>query len=188
MLSIAFWISLAALLGLGACLVVSALRPALRIWPPPGRRSWQYWVVWTLTDVAAVGIVLVGVLDWNTFALGSWLRLPAGVALAAAGGAFATWGIRELSMHATLGLEAQLIRSGPYRWTRNPQYVGDIALLAGWAILCNSLATWVLCLLGMAWFALAPLIEEPWLREHYGEAYDRYRQQVPRYLGFPGDA
>ena len=37
----AFWIAFAALVVLGGCLVVSVLWPARRIWPPPGRHSWQ---------------------------------------------------------------------------------------------------------------------------------------------------
>ncbi|MDH3622522.1 MAG: hypothetical protein OES69_13780 [Myxococcales bacterium] len=35
----------------------------------------------------------------------------------------------------------------------------------------------------MAWFALTPFTEEPWLRKQYGEAYDAYCQRVPRFLG-----
>jgi protein-S-isoprenylcysteine O-methyltransferase Ste14 len=181
-----FWISFAALVGLGLLLVISVLRPARRIWPPPRRYSWEYRLVWTLTDVAALGIVLVGVLDWNTFALDHWIRLPVGGLLALGGGLFALWGIRHLSWHASLGLEAELVSSGPYRWTRNPQYVGDIVMLVGWGIIFNSLEAWILCLMGIAWFALAPLVEEPWLREQYGEPYERYRRDVPRFLGTRG--
>ena len=61
--------------------------------------------------------------------------------------------------------------------------MGDIALLVGWALVCGSPRTWVVSLLGAAWFALAPFTEEPWLREQYGPAYDAYRQRVPRFLG-----
>jgi protein-S-isoprenylcysteine O-methyltransferase Ste14 len=95
------------------------------------------------------------------------------------------WGIRTLSWHASLGLEAELVRGGPYRFTRNPQYVGDMALLAGFGLACNSLATWALCALGIACFAMAPFVEEPWLRREYGEPYERYRRRVPRFLGLP---
>ena len=77
------------------------------------------------------------------------------------------------------------MESGPYRVSRNPQYVGDIALLLGWGVACNSLLTWLLCLLGVAWFALAPLAEEPWLRERYGPPYEAYRGRVSRFLGLP---
>lgn len=183
LLTAVFAVTLAAELVLGAMLWVSIRWPAARVWPPPGRDSWQYRTVWALIDLVTVGIVCVGILDWSGFAPDSWLRISIGALLAAAGGAFALWGIRTLSWHASLGLEAELVRAGPYRWTRNPQYVGDIAMLAGWAIVFNSLLAWLLCLLAMAWFALAPVAEEPWLREHYGPAYDDYRRRVPRFFG-----
>lgn len=114
-------------------------------------------------------------------------RLGLALALAAAGGAFALRGFRALSLHQTLGLEGTLVEHGPYRVSRNPQYVGDIALLLAWGLACASLLTWVLCALGIAWFALAPLAEEPWLRERYGAPYEAYRRRVPRFLGRPAE-
>jgi len=184
-LSAVFALTLAAELALAALLVVSVWRPEARVWPPPRRCSWQFWTVWALTDLVTLGILVVGILDWNSLGLDLWLRASLGGVLAAAGGGFALWAIRTLSWHATLGLEVQLVDRGPYRWSRNPQYTGDIALVGGWALLCGSLLTGILCLLGAAWFALAPRAEEPWLRARYGPAYDDYRRRVRRFLGFP---
>lgn len=183
LVDLAFGTALAAPLVLGAALIDSILWPQRRIWPPPGRASWQYWLVWILFDIATLGVCAVGALDWNSFVFDHWLRLPIGAVVALGGGAFALWGIRHLSWHASLGLDHELVRSGPYRWTRNPQYVGDMTMLVGWGIVFNSLEAWVLCALGIAWFALAPIAEEPWLREQYGEPYEDFRRQVPRFLG-----
>jgi protein-S-isoprenylcysteine O-methyltransferase Ste14 len=183
MLSLTFAVTLVAELVLGALLIVSWVDPSRRVWPPPGRDSWQYRLVWLLTDVTAVGLIAMGILDWNTFGLDHWLRLPIGAGLGLAGLALALWGIRTLGIHRTSGLKDALVQAGPYQFTRNPQYVGDIGLLLGWAILCNSLLTWIVSVLAAAWFALAPFTEEPWLREQYGQAYDTYRRRVSRYLG-----
>ena len=183
MLTFAFAATVAAELLLGALLMASWIDPSRRVWPPPARDSWQYRVVWVLTDAAALGILAVGVLDWSTFAFAHWLRLPIGGGLAVAGLALALWGVRTLGIHRSLGLKDALVQAGPYRFTRNPQYVGDIVLLLGWAIVCNSLRTWIVSALAAAWFALTPFTEEPWLRKQYGEAYDAYRRRVPRYLG-----
>ena len=71
---------------------------------------------------------------------------------------------------------------GPYRISRNPQYVADIAMLAGFAILANSTYAWITCLLGMVWFVLAPFTEEPWLRDQFGVEYELYMKRVPRFL------
>lgn len=182
---IAFFISLGALLALGLCLSFSLVRPHARVWPPPGRHSWQLHLVWWLTVVSTAGIVLSGILDWNSGPLGHWLRLPVGAALVLGGLLLALAGINTLGRHATLGLEGTLIETGPYRWTRNPQYVGDMATLLGWAMICNSGRTSWLAMLAIACFALTPFTEEPWLREQYGEAYEAYRSRVARFLGRP---
>lgn len=186
LVSMAFFVSLGALLALGFCLAFSLVRPQARVWPPADRHSWQFHVVWWLTAVSTAGIVLTGILDWNSGPLGHWLRLPVGAALLLGGLLLALAGITTLGGHATLGLEGRLIESGLYRWTRNPQYVGDIAALLGWAMLCNSGRTWWVAMLAMACFAVTPFAEEPWLREQYGEAYDAYRSRVSRFLGRPG--
>jgi protein-S-isoprenylcysteine O-methyltransferase Ste14 len=185
MLGLTFAATLAAQLLLGAFLTMSWIDPSRRVWPPPARDSWQYRIVWILTDVSAVGVLAVGILDWNTFAIDHWLRLPIGGGLALAGLGLALWGVRALGIHRSLGLKDALVETGPYRFTRNPQYVGDIVLLLGWGILCNSLLTWIVSLLGMAWFAVAPFTEEPWLRARYGPAYEGFRRRVPRFLGRP---
>lgn len=182
MLDVILVASVAAKAVLGGCLVISVARPAMRVWPPPGPNSWQYRLVWTLTGLCAVGIVMVGVLDWNTFSFGHWLRIPLGTMLIAGGLGLALWGVRVLGVYATSGLKDSLIEAGPYRFTRNPQYVGDIVLLLGWGLLANSLRAWVLCILAMALFALTPFTEEPWLRKQYGEAYEAYCKRVPRFI------
>lgn len=185
LVSIAFFTTLGALLALGLCLAFSLVRPHARVWPPPARHSWQFRALWGLTVISTAGIVLTGILDWNTGPLGHRLRLPVGATLMLGGLLLAFRGMTTLGRHATLGLEGTLIESGPYRWTRNPQYVGDIVALLGWAVLCNSGRTSWLAILAMACFVLVPFTEEPWLREQYGEPYDTYRSRVARFLGRP---
>jgi protein-S-isoprenylcysteine O-methyltransferase Ste14 len=79
-----------------------------------------------------------------------------------------------------------LVAAGPYRWTRNPMYVGVTATLLGEALACwslplliHALCTWTtMCL-----FVL--LYEEPALARRFGESYRAYRRTVPRWLGLP---
>jgi hypothetical protein len=96
----------------GACLTFSLARPDARVWPPPGRRSWQFRVVWGLTLVSTAGIVLTGILDWNNGSLDFFLRLPVGSTLALGGLLFARSGMTTLGTHATLGLEGTLAAHG----------------------------------------------------------------------------
>jgi protein-S-isoprenylcysteine O-methyltransferase Ste14 len=165
-------------------LVLSIVSPRKRIWPPRGRRSWEFWFTWSLTSVALAGGMILGLFDWNRWLFPHWIRLPVGGLLVAAGISYALWGLRVLGSHASLGLGGRLVSSGPYRYSRNPEYVGDIVALLGYAIVSNSLLVLVVAALGAAWFALAPYAEEPWLRRQLGESYDEYARQVPRFIGF----
>ena len=167
---------------LGGSLVLTLAIPQIRVWPPPGRKSWQYHYTWGLTIASFLGIVAIGILDWNSFIFIHWVHSAIGSTLIMIGLSFATWSIHTLSVQTTLGLGGSLIKTGPYRYSRNPQYVGDIVALAGYAILTNSWMALITAILGMAWFALAPFTEEPWLSEHYGEEYEKYKSEVPRFL------
>ena len=71
---------------------------------------------------------------------------------------------------------------GPYRFTRNPQYLGNNVLFLGLSIIANSELLWVTHALLALVFIITPLSEEVWLKEQYGEEYERYRRDTPRFL------
>ena len=72
---------------------------------------------------------------------------------------------------------------GPYRYVRNPLYLGVVVLVAGLGILDQSplLLTWALALVGWFWFLLIPF-EEKELQVLFGERFSRYRREVPKLL------
>ena len=76
-----------------------------------------------------------------------------------------------------------LTLSGPYRWSRNPQYVGWFVALVGVAVMWW---TWE-CLIALAMMAAAihtlVLVEEEHLRRAFGEDYREFCRRTPRYLG-----
>ena len=79
------------------------------------------------------------------------------------------------------GLKDGFVSSGPYRFTRNPQYVGDIILFVGVSITANSLLLWITHALLILVFVIAPLTEERWLEDQYGQVYREYRRDIPRF-------
>ena len=164
---------------------VSIVAPRKRIWPPPSRHSWQFYSTWVGSYIALSGAFLLAVLDENSLRLALIVRLGVGVPLFLSGAALIAWASRTLTVHATLGLGGQLIRSGPYRWSRNPQYVGVCAYLASLTILSGSLLTGVACGAISLWFLTATFAEEPWLARQFGVEYEEYRRVVPRLLGWP---
>jgi len=77
----------------------------------------------------------------------------------------------------------QLVTTGPYRWTRNPMYLGHVLLLLGWALwLGQPLA--LLCVAAYAlWIDRLQIpAEERILRARFGAAYDAYLQRVRRWF------
>lgn len=94
----------------------------------------------------------------------------------------AIWGVKTLSTHSSLGLKGKLVTGGPYKYSRNPQYLGSIILIVGIIVFSNSILTLIVGLAGIFWFVLAPLTEEPWLREEFGEQYDEYCRKVRRFV------
>lgn len=80
----------------------------------------------------------------------------------------------------------QLVVVGPYRWVRNPMYVALALVLVGWTILFRSNAVAVYgTLLVIAFHLRVVLYEEPTLRRTFGESFERYRRDVPRWLPRP---
>jgi protein-S-isoprenylcysteine O-methyltransferase Ste14 len=166
-------------------LVVSIARPEMTLWPPPGKNSWQQHYMLTLTFMPMVLAIPLGFLDWNSFLWAHWSRYLIGAVLSVAGLWFALWGTRSLSLQASLGLKGEFIKTGPYRYSRNPQYVGWSAFFVGYVLLCNSVLILIVAAAGTVLFGLTPFTEEPWLRQRFGQKYDQYVAQVPRFAGIP---
>jgi protein-S-isoprenylcysteine O-methyltransferase Ste14 len=76
-----------------------------------------------------------------------------------------------------------LVQAGPYRWVRNPMYIGVLSVWFGEAILFHSLllAGCGLLIAGIVHLFVV-FYEEPALRRRFGESYEMYRRTVPRWL------
>ncbi len=177
-----FVVALVAEVLTAAAVCFSLAFPDRRAWPPPRQLSWQAVLIWVLFFVAGGGLIALGVLDWGNWALPPWMRWAVGAPLFLAGHSLALWAIGTLGLVRTLGSAGTLVRRGPYRFTRNPQYVGYSAALIGWALLSSSALTLLAALGGVIVFILAPRAEEPWLLSRYGPAYEEYRRAVPRFI------
>jgi len=182
-----FWGTMTAVGLLDLSLLAALLRPSLRIWPPPGRDTWQYRSVWTLFTAGFVGFLVVGVLDAGSLGLRAWIgeagtRLL-GSTLFMGGTAVASYAMGYLGLRGCLGLEAELVTEGPFAISRNPGYVGDLLLIVGYVVLTDSRLAGIVGAVGALWFLGAPFAEEPWLERQYGAAYRRYKTRHPRFLG-----
>lgn len=183
--AIIFWVVLGGAVISDGLLVLSIAKPNLRFWPLPPKPSWRYTVMritGPLTPLSLIGILALGPLDWDTFAWPHQSRFIVGGLLFASGGAFALWAAIGLGLSASQGYGGPLVARGAYQFSRNPQYVGTIAVLVGYSLICNSTLALAATLLWSSWYLLAPLAEESWLRERLGASFEAYAARVPRYL------
>ncbi len=114
----------------------------------------------------------------------------AGVTVAAVGMSFAVWGLREFGRARTtfdphrLEETSALVTSGPYRFSRNPMYVGLASVLTGLGLILGELLALVF---GVLLFAVLLTVlqirpEERMLSAKFGADYDSYRGRVRRWL------
>jgi protein-S-isoprenylcysteine O-methyltransferase Ste14 len=121
---------------------------------------------------------------WPRSLMLSWV----GVALLAAGLAFAVWARvhlgRNWSGTVTVKQGHELIRSGPYACVRHPIYTGILVAVLGTVIASGT----VHAALGLAVIAAALLrklrIEERFMRETFPGEYQRYSAAVPALIPF----
>jgi len=94
-------------------------------------------------------------------------------------------GYRHPRAGGTPGMEVppqQITTAGPYRWTRNPMYLGHLIFLTGLAITLWSVAA-VVVLAGRAlWFHRRVLADEARLEKIFGAEYTAYRARVKRWI------
>lgn len=120
-------------------------------------------------------------------ALPGWLR-PLGWILLIAGGAL---GLASVWLFLTTGKGTPapfdppqvFVAIGPYRYVRNPMYVGGVLVIAGVGLIVPSCA--ILILAALVWGLLQVMVvyfEEPELKKRFGRSYEEHTRKVNRWL------
>ena len=116
-----------------------------------------------------------------------WVAMP-GVVVMAIGAILAlacvgVFVIRGRGTPAVFDAPRAFVAVGPYRWARNPMYLGGWAMLLGFALYQRSLSMLVF---GLAWIFVVHLfvvyVEEAGLRKKFGETYDAYCKATHRWM------
>lgn len=160
----------------------SIARPEQRVWPPDHATAAIKFRVWFITVSIFAAAFVLGLWDWNRFDWPTSIRWGIGLPLILIGNIIVWLGVHKIGMAATSGEESGLKTDGLYSWSRNPQYVADMVILIGWVVLAASLWALPVLAIGLAVLLTAPLAEEPWLEERYGENYRSYKSKVRRYF------
>jgi len=106
---------------------------------------------------------------------------PVGLSLFFAGVSLRVWAQQHI--HYRLRVKKALTVTGPYKYVRNPIYLGNSAMLTGMTVLSELLWFLPLTLLWCAFvYGLVVQREERHLLEKYGAPYRRYGENVPRWI------
>jgi protein-S-isoprenylcysteine O-methyltransferase Ste14 len=113
------------------------------------------------------------------------LLFTSGIVITLSGEALRLWGVHHIGVISRTRSDrlGPLVASGPFAILRNPLYVGNIALWAGFALTARLvwLAPAILVVLGLEYHAIV-LWEEQLLESRLGDAYRDYAARVPRWL------
>jgi protein-S-isoprenylcysteine O-methyltransferase Ste14 len=114
-------------------------------------------------------------LGWIVVGIGALVLLPCLQAFA--------W--RGLGTPAPFDPPRRLVVTGPYRFVRNPMYLGLGLGLIGEAIIYPNITAWMLVLVAVLWMIVSLFVvfyEEPTLRRKFGSDYETYCRHVRRWL------
>jgi protein-S-isoprenylcysteine O-methyltransferase Ste14 len=116
-----------------------------------------------------------------------WPAAWVGAAVFALGFALAAWAVASMrragTRFETHQPTARIVTAGPYRFTRNPIYVGMFLALIGLAVGFDSL--WLLVALAMFYLVIRYGVvarEEAYLERKFGDAYLDYKSRVRRWI------
>lgn len=143
--------------------------------------------------VLFIGLVLIYVparlLSWSGIDRPAAIEVQqvAGIVIGAIGAAIALWCVLTFASlgrgtPAPFDPPRRLVIRGPYRFVRNPMYIGAGLALAGAALFYESLS--LLAYAGIFFLAthlFVILYEEPALRQTFGQEYEAYRGRVRRW-------
>jgi hypothetical protein len=76
----------------------------------------------------------------------------------------------------------RIVAEGPYRFLRNPMYLGHLIFMAGLGITFGSWAALVLLLVHIPWFHSRVLKDETQLEQRFGAPYLEYKSRVKRWI------
>jgi protein-S-isoprenylcysteine O-methyltransferase Ste14 len=150
------------------------------------RTSVALWIL----DIVHLSLVILASLNRVWFLpFSDTLSVPTGVLLFGVGTLLILAGMAKFrSLRRISGLEiSQLITTGVYSWTRNPQNLGWFLILLGISFIGRSGLAFLLAILGIILFHYYVIrVEEPCLERAFGDTYHRYKSDVPRYFGLLG--
>ena len=145
-------------------------------------------MVWLYYGVLLALIIATAVAETWDLGLPSAASLWLGLPLVAIGAAIDIAGVISMGSLARMNgtCPDQLVTSGAFRYSRNPQNVGIGIAAFGVGLLGDSGLALALAVAVIAVFRVYLVFEEAHLERTFGAEYTDYERRVPRFLGIPG--
>mgnify|MGYP001175622802 CR=1 FL=1 len=153
--------------------------------PPPNRIPWPP-IITLAGIVLAVAAQYFLPLPWFTGFLGEFLFML-GILMIAGSLGLAIHALLTIRRHDTTVMPHRsadhLVTEGPFRFSRNPIYVGDVGVTLGLGFALGNLWMFAAAIAtGILINRLAILREERHLENAFGHAYRNYRKKVRRWI------
>jgi protein-S-isoprenylcysteine O-methyltransferase Ste14 len=146
--------------------------PWLRMFDLGGRISTLEWLA---LELSRTGLV--------RFTYSTPIVIVAGALAAALGALFRVWGAAYLGYSTVHHAEMQagtVMAAGPYRYVRNPLYIGGWFMMAAISLLAPPTGALFIMVLVTLFYLRLILGEEAFLSAQLGEPYREYLRAVPR--------
>jgi protein-S-isoprenylcysteine O-methyltransferase Ste14 len=110
------------------------------------------------------------------------------VMLTALGPALVAWSMatfvrRGRATPSPIDRTERVVAVGPFRYVRNPMYIGVVATILGQGLVLGSVPVLIYAAaFALTAYLIVVLYEEPRLTRIFGQEYEAYRRTVPRWL------
>lgn len=162
-------------------MAINAVIIILGFWAP-----WiEYWgigrrvstVEWLALELSRSGLA--------SFAVATAVLVTIAVLMAAVSAVFRVWGTAypgPSTVNSVQMVAGRVMADGPYRFVRNPLYIGMWCMAAAMAFLMPVTGALFAIVLITVFMVRLTLVEEAFLKGELGEPYEAYRRVVPRFL------
>jgi protein-S-isoprenylcysteine O-methyltransferase Ste14 len=166
----------------------TALEFRLRMWIIIGLVFLGFWAPWAHGAGRQTLLLWLPLSALHAFGMSSTISAPlvvaAGALAAAVGAWLRIWGAASLGYQTVHdeAMHSSLVAHGPYRYVRNPLYLGGWFMVLAASLLMPVSGAWPSVLLLTIFFFRLILGEEAFLQAKLGEPYRNYLRAVPRWF------
>lgn len=147
--------------------------------------------IWILDAIHGLIVILASLTSIWRLPFNKMVSLILGFIMLGCGFVLMLKGMMEFrSLRKISGLDKSfLVKTGVYRWSRNPQYFGWFMWLLGVSLMGRSGLAFLFTIVFIIGIHLYNIgLEEPYLERIFGDEYRLYKLSTPRYIGIPKEA